>query len=77
MELKFPIQGLHAGLSHQDQPPLTSFSLKNVMPLNMDEERMTGGQRPGTAKAFSTQVGGAYAVTNIVQVTTTYITPGA
>jgi hypothetical protein len=46
------------------------------MPLNMDEERMTGGQRPGLSKAFSTQVGGAYAVTNIVQVTTTYIQPG-
>jgi hypothetical protein len=46
------------------------------MPLNMDEERMTGGQRPGLSKAFSTQVGGDYAVTNIVQVTTTYIQPG-
>jgi hypothetical protein len=76
LEIKFPIQGLHAGLSHQDQPPLTSFSLQNVMPLNIDEERMTGGQRPGMSKAFSTQVGGSFPVTNIVQVTTTYIVPG-
>jgi hypothetical protein len=75
MQITFPIQGLHAGLSHQDQPPLTSFSLQNVMPLNVDEERMTGGQRPGLSKAFSTQVGGAFAVTHLVQVTTTYIVP--
>lgn len=78
MEIKFPIQGLHAGVAYQDQPPLTSFSLSNVMPLNVGEQRLTGGQRPGTTKWDSTQIGGgAYPVMGICTITTTYITPSA
>jgi len=75
VEVRFPLKGLHTGLGHQDQPMLTSFSLLNVLPLNVDEERMTGGQRPGLAKAFSTQVGGAYPVTQMTQIVSTYIEP--
>jgi len=75
MEVRFPLKGLHTGVGHQDQPPLTSFSLLNVMPLNVDEERMTGGQRPGLTKAFSTQVAGAYPILQMAQIVTTYIEP--
>ena len=75
MEISFPLKGLHSGVSHQNQPPLTSFSLLNVLPLNVDEERLTGGQRPGLAKAFSTQVAGAYPILGMAQLVTTYIDP--
>ena len=75
MELKFPIQGLHEGLPAKDQPPLTSPSLQNVRPFDVEEDRIRGGQRPGLVKAYSTQIAGNHPVIQILQIATTYIQP--
>lgn len=75
MELQFPIHGLHEGLSAEKQPPTTSPSLQNVRPIDVEEERVRGGQRPGLVKAYSTQVGGAYPVLAMIAIAVTYIEP--
>ncbi len=74
-EIQFPIHGLHEGLSAEHQPPTTSPSLKNVRPIDIEEERVRGGQRPGLVKAYSTQVGGDHPVLLIVSIANTYIEP--
>ena len=74
-ELQFPIHGLHEGLSTEKQPLTTSPSLQNVRPVDVEEERTRGGQRPGLVKAYSTQVGGARPVLVITSIATTYIEP--
>lgn len=75
MELGFSIHGLHEGLSTEKQPPTTSPFLKNVRPVDIEEERTRGGQRPGLVKAYSTQVGGAHPVLLMVSIASTYIEP--
>ena len=75
MELKFPIQGLHEGLPAKDQSPLTSPSLQNVRPFDVEEDRIRGGQRPGLTKAYSTRVAGDHPVIQILKIATTYIEP--
>lgn len=75
MELPFPIHGLHRGLSTEKQPPTTSPHLQNVRPIDVEEERVRGGQRPGLTKAYSTQIGGARPVLLITSIAVTYIEP--
>ena len=75
MEIPFPFQGKHAGVPTGKQPPLTSPHLKNVRPFDVDEGRIRGGQRPGTTKAYSTQVGGSHPIIGMCQVAVTYIEP--
>lgn len=75
IELKFPIQGLHEGLPAEDQPPMTSPSLRNVRPFDTEEDRIRGGQRPGLVKAYSTQVAGDHPIIGMVAIATTYIEP--
>jgi len=75
VELRFSIHGLHEGVAAEDQPQLTSFSLRNVRPFDVEAERIRGGQRPGFVKAFSTRVGGDHPVIAMCQVNTTYIVP--
>lgn len=75
MRIPFPSSGLHSGLPSQDQPVRTSFSLQNVRPFDTGDERIRGGQRPGTALAYTTQVGGSHPIIGMVQLITTYITP--
>ena len=74
-EIQFPIHGLHEGLSAEKQPPTTSPNLQNVRPMDVEEERTRGGQRPGLTKAYSTQVGGSRPVIAMISINTTYITP--
>lgn len=74
-EIPFPIHGLHEGLAAEKQPPTTSPHLKNVRPMDVEEERARGGQRPGLVKAYSTQVGGAYPILVITAIAVTYIEP--
>lgn len=74
-ELQFPIHGLHEELSAEHQPPTTSPHLQNVRPMDVEEERVRGGQRPGLTKAYSTQVGGEHPILLIFAIAVTYITP--
>jgi len=73
MKITFPFNGLHTGAPLEEQPPTTSPSLSNVRPIDVDDERVRGGQRPGLIKAYTTQVGGDHPVVNMTQITTTYI----
>ena len=73
MELPMPQNGLHRGLSNEKQPPGTTPDCLNVRPHDTDEGRVTIGQRPGLAKAYTTQVSGARPIISMAQITTTYI----
>ena len=75
MRVPFPILGLHEGLPTTEQPVRTSFSLSNVRPFDVSDERVRGGQRPGTALAYTTRVVGDYPVIHLTSIVSTYITP--
>ena len=75
MRVPFPVGGLEAGRPAQDQEVGTSFSLQNVRPVDVTAERVRGGKRPGTVKAYTTQVSGNYAIIAITSISTTYIEP--
>lgn len=76
MKIPFPHLGLDEGGAAAEQPSNTSFSLANVRPWDATSERIRGGQRPGTAKAYTTQISGAaHPVLAIVSIVSTYITP--
>ena len=69
-----PTDGLVEGTPSQDQLVGTSFSIQNIRPFDTVSEKRVG-KRPGTTKAFTTQIVGDFAVINIAQITTTYIIP--
>jgi len=75
MRINFPYEGLHEGVAAQDQPLNSSFALQNVRPFDVGEDRVRGGQRPGTVKAYDTQIVGSNPVINITSIVTTYIQP--
>lgn len=75
MRVPFPIQGLDTGRATTEQPLQSSFSLQNVRAFDVTDERIRGGQRPGTKLAYSTRVVGNFAVIRMVEVTSTYIQP--
>ena len=75
MRVTFPLEGLAEGVAAQDQPVSTSFSLQNVRPFDVDAERIRGGQRPGTVKAYDTQIVGDNPVIQMTSIVTTYIQP--
>lgn len=74
MEAFFPFQGKHEGVPTTKQPVMTSPRLSNVWPFNK-VGRLTGGQRGGTTKAFSTRVGGNHPIIAMCDIATTYIQP--
>ena len=75
MRIPFPVLGLHEGLPTTEQPVRTSFSLQNVRPFDVSDERVRGGQRPGTTLAYTTRIVGDYPVIAMAQVISTYIEP--
>ena len=77
MKVPFPISGLSAGAPASEQPLTTSFSLQNVRAFDVSDERIRGGQRAGTAKAYTTQIVGAFPIMDISAIVTTYIQPGS
>lgn len=77
MEIKFPIKGWNEGAALEGQPPLTSPSLRNVRPFDVEEERIRGGQRPGIAKASDDRIVGDNPVVFLTQMAITYIEPVA
>jgi len=75
IELEPPLGGLNEGLAFEQQAPFTAPVLMNMRGIDPDNEKARMAQRPGTTKAFSTQVGGEYPVTGMAAITTTYIKP--
>jgi len=79
MRIPFPILGLVEGGPSSTQKMQTTFLCRNVRPFDVVEEKIRGGKRPGTTKAYSTQCGLVGAVTHpilaICAVTSTYIEP--
>ena len=75
MRIPFPVEGLVEGVASQDQAVRTSFSLQNVRPFDVSDERIRGGKRPGSVKAYTTQIVGDYPVIKMDSIVTTYITP--
>jgi hypothetical protein len=77
MRISFPIQGLNEGLPSSTQPDRTAFLLRNCRAFSVENERLTGGQRPGTTKQYSTQCGldgaTAHPILFCAQVTSTFI----
>ena len=77
MRVPFPTLGLVEGGVSAEQPVRTSFLLRNVRAFDVAEERLTGGQRAGVAKAYSTQCGYSGGVAHPIilcaQVTSTFI----
>ncbi|MCK9497799.1 MAG: hypothetical protein M0Q27_03205 [Candidatus Colwellbacteria bacterium] len=50
LEFGFPIQGISKAWPTNKQPPLTSFDMDNVVPIDADKKRLRGGQRWGLKK---------------------------
>ena len=60
MEILPPIRGLFRGSLTGHAPELTSESMNNVRPVDVQEKRVRIGQRPGLDKwGNGTQVGAA------------------
>lgn len=75
MRIPAPINGLDESIAVQDQPLTTSFSLQNVRPYDISDERTRIGQRPGTSLAYTTRIVGDFPIIAMASITTTYITP--
>ena len=75
MRIPFPTAGLREAVAVQDQEVGSSFSLQNVRPFDISDERTRGGQRPGTALAYTTRIVGDYPVIAMTSIISTYIEP--
>src|SRR3990167_9105630 len=56
-ELVWPLRGLVRQFSYQQSSEASTVDCSNVWPQSADEERLRGGSRPGTKKAYTTQLG--------------------
>ena len=71
MVIKFPSDGIDKGGVVAEQPANTSSVMLNVCPLDVLNNRMRGGQRPGLDKLYTQQIGsGAYPIVAMCTVTT-------
>ena len=69
-EFQLPIKGESKGFVPDKAPPLTSHYMNNVRPVDVLENRVRLGQRPGLDKKYSQQIGGiANAVIELLSVT--------
>ncbi|MBE3088317.1 MAG: hypothetical protein IMZ61_13870 [Planctomycetes bacterium] len=75
LELEPPLGGISENMAFEQKPPFTSPVMMNMRAYDPDEQRARMGQRPGTAKAYSTQVGGAYPIIKMTSITCTFVTP--
>ena len=75
MRIPFPVNGLVEAVAAQDQKVGGSFNIQNVRPFDISDERIRGGQRPGTSLAYTTRIVGDFPVIAMTSITTTYITP--
>ena len=59
LEIPLPIQGYSEGINVLDTPTTMSGDMGNVRPIDSISQRLRIGQRPGLAKAYSTQIASA------------------
>lgn len=69
VEVTFPVGGLVRNTAFQRQAPYTTNDCSNVRPRDVANDRGRGGSRPGTGKAYTTQLGSGAAVRMLQQVT--------
>jgi len=74
-EFQFPYRGLYRGGSYRRQPADTTPYCDNVRPFGNEDGRFRGGQRPGLAKAFNSQLASGAPVLRMLAVNTIYVTP--
>lgn len=68
--INLPIKGFSAGFPVENQPPLTSGYMNNVLPRDTLENKIRLGQRPGLDKVLTQQIGGSsQPIVAIIQVT--------
>jgi hypothetical protein len=75
IELEPPLAGQSENLAFEQKPPFTTPVMNNMRAYDPDEVRARLGQRPGTVLAYTTQIGGDFAVAKIRSITTTFISP--
>jgi len=75
LELEPPLAGISENLSFEQKPPFTSPVILNMRAYDPDQQRARMGQRPGTVKAYTTQIGGDFAIQKIRSITSTFVTP--
>jgi hypothetical protein len=75
IELEPPLAGISENLAFEQKPPFTTPVCMNMRPYDPDKERARMGQRPGTVKAYETQIGGNYPVVKMVAISNTFIQP--
>jgi len=75
LELEPPLAGISENMAFEQKPPFTSPVMMNMRAYDPDEARARLGQRPGTVKAYTTQVGGDYPIQKVTSITNTFITP--
>lgn len=54
---EFPVKGKDTNFAYRDQPPGTTQDCLNVLAYDPTTQRARGGQRPGTAKLYTSQLG--------------------
>jgi hypothetical protein len=75
IELEPPLAGVSENLAFEQKPPFTTPVCMNMRPYDPDQERARMGQRPGTVKAYTTQIGGDYPVVKMTSISNTFIQP--
>src|SRR5690349_6184536 len=69
INLQFPLGGLDRRYSYRGQPPFTTPDALNVRPKATQDRRTKGGSRPGTGKAYYTQLGSGNPIRMLADVT--------
>ena len=80
MQLQFPFEGLFTASAAENQSPLTTPACQNVRPVDSQDGRLRGGQRPGLSKAYAEQIGNGSTGTPVIlmgAITVTYLPGGA
>lgn len=66
-----PIKGVSESLDPSNQVPLTSGYMDNCRPIDVLEQQVRIGQRPGLDKVFDQQIGGDTASIVFIGIITT------
>ena len=77
IELEPPLAGMSENMAFEQKPPFTSPVMMNMRAYDPDKFRARMGARAGTVLAYSTQIGGDYAVAKMVAINSTFIPPEA
>jgi len=75
IELEPPLGGLNESLAFEQQAPFTTPVMMNMRAYDPDEQKARMGQRPGTTRAYSTQIGGDFPIVALCSINSTYIQP--